>query len=104
MLNGGVGIGNLAVTVPQAGNDAMAGQTGECQRGDELLRCRRHHDMHIERLLLQRPHQFCCFIGSNSSGNADRDLHGLIVTRAFGCLPNSVEGSDTADYVCRIGV
>ncbi len=75
--------GNLAIAVPQPGNDTVTGKAGERQRSDELLRRRRHRDMHIERVLLQGAYQLRCFIGSNAAGDANHDLHGSDCTPAY---------------------
>ena len=93
----------------------MAGDAGEGQGRDELLRCRRHDDMHVERLLLQRPHQLRRFIGGNPSGNADSDLHGSDSTSGCGFIAFFAERRKPISavsfrrraggfYVCKIGV
>jgi hypothetical protein len=53
---------------------------------------------------LQCPHQFGCFIGSNSSGNADRDLHGSDCNPCIRLLADFNRRRDGPNYVCRIGV
>ena len=62
--------------VPQAGDDFVAGERGEGERLHEAARGLGHHHVDIERLALQRAHQFRRFVRGNSAGDADRDSHG----------------------------
>ncbi len=76
VLNGRGSVAGVgAFGSPEAGDDFVAGESGEGERRDELLRGRGHHHMHVEGVLLQIANQFRGLVGSDAAGDANRDLH-----------------------------
>ena len=60
---------------PETGNDFVSGESGKGEWLDEVLGRLGHHDVDVERLLLQVAHQFRRFVRRDAARNADRDLH-----------------------------
>ncbi len=82
VLYGGVRVGDVTIAVPQAGDDAVAGDAGKRQGSDEMLRGCGHRDVNVERLLLQSAHQFRCLVRGDAAGNANHDFHASDCTLA----------------------
>ena len=58
------------------GDDFLSGERGEGERRDEFLGGARHHDLHVELFLLQAADKLRGFVSSDSTGDAESDLHG----------------------------
>ena len=56
-------------------DDILSGQRFEGQRSDKLGGGPRQNDLHGESSLLQSSHDFDGFVGSNTTGDAQRDFH-----------------------------
>ena len=59
----------------QVGEDLAAGERGEGERADELLRGRGHHDLHLVALLHQQARQFRGFVSRDAAADAEDDVH-----------------------------
>ncbi len=60
-----------------AGDDFFSGKGGEGEGPDEFLGGAGHDDLHADTAILQQANDLGCFIGCDSTGNAEGDLHGI---------------------------
>ena len=67
----------------QVGEHLAAGERGERQRPDELLRRRGHHDLHLVPLLHQQARQFRGLVSCDSAADPEDDLH-RVLQNGFG--------------------
>ena len=81
VLDGAFVVGGRASrgVVPASGIDLMAGERGEGERLHKVRGRLGHDYVHLDRLLLQCPHQLRRLVGGNATGNADRHSHDSIV-------------------------
>ncbi len=79
---GGLGFGDvvdaLLLLLPERGDDLVAGERGEGERFDELFGGAGHHDVDVERVLLQGADELGGFVGGDAAGNAEGDLEGKL--------------------------
>ena len=76
VLDGAFDVGGRGVVgAEHFGDDFLAGERGEGERSDEFLGGAGHHDLHVELFLLQAADEFRGFVGSDSAGDAQSDLH-----------------------------
>ena len=76
VLDGGLNIGlMLFASRKHSGDDFFTGQSGEGERANKLLSSAGHHDLHADTTVLQQADQFCRFVGCDSAGNSEGDLH-----------------------------
>lgn len=59
----------------KSGDDFLASQSGESERGDELLSAAGHDDLNVELFLLKAAHQFRGLICSDSARDSESDTH-----------------------------
>src|SRR5579863_273902 len=76
VFNGAVEIGLAARFRKQIGDYFFSRERRERQRPHELAGRAGHHHFHAEAFLLQAAHQFGRFVGRNSAGDAEDDMHG----------------------------
>ena len=86
VLDGGVEIGLLGRRAEHAGDDLLAGKSGEGEGADKLLRRGGHDDLHARSAILQLANDFGGFVGGDAAGDTQGDLH-----LAFSIAPSRVE-------------
>ena len=75
VFDGGVEVGLLGRRAEHAGDDLLAGERGEGQRADELLRRGGHDDLHAHAALLQLANDFGGLVGGDAAAYAQCDFH-----------------------------
>ncbi len=75
VFDGGVEVGLLVARAEHAGDDLLAGQRGEGQRADELLRRGGHDDLHAHAALLQVADNLGGLVGGDAAAHTQCDFH-----------------------------
>ena len=80
VLDGGVDVGLMLFAGREhAGDDFFSGESGEGERADELLGGAGHDDLHADAAVLQQADDFRGLISCDSAGDAESDLHGILI-------------------------
>ena len=62
-----------------AGDDLLAGERGEGERADELLRCGGHDDLHAHVALLQLADDLGGLVGGDAAAHTQCDFHVCLI-------------------------
>ena len=79
VLDGGVLVGGVAVGREHAGDDVVAGDGAEGERGDELLGGGGHDDVGVEAGVLEEAHEVYGLVGRDAAADSNGDFDGFLL-------------------------